>query len=450
MAAPGPFQLRTDSNTSEAILILPQILTSRNDTGVAETFMPNGPVANPLSEPFFQALGSNDRTCQTCHQPGGGWSITPTKIQRLFKSNPSAPLFRPIDGAVCSTVDLSTAQATASAYDLLLSQGLIRVFIPLPSSDVLQFNVAVTNDPFHCTDNPATGLTSPTSGIISQYRRPLPAANLIYLSTIMWDGREPNLASQAADAVQIHEQGSAPSSAQADQMANLEASFFSAQISDSKAGDLTSEAQGGAKVLATIPAQLGVNPPGPNFNSSVMTMYLNWNNNPDDAKAAVARGQNLFNERSFTISGVAGLNDVSGKPSIQGTCSACHNTPHVGSHSSQELLDLGLANAPGSVPGDTALAINKLPVLTVTCVSGPQAGTIRHVTDLGRALITGQCADIGRFKTATLRNLAARPPYFHNGSAPDLAMVVQFYDDRFKIGLTDNEKADLVAFLNTL
>jgi cytochrome c peroxidase len=46
--------------------------------------------------------------------------------------------------------------------------------------------------------------------------------------------------------------------------------------------------------------------------------------------------------------------------------------------------------------------------------------------------------------------LAARAPYFHNGSAATLQDVVEFYDQRFTIGLTDQEKADLVAFLNSL
>lgn len=85
--------------------------------------------------------------------------------------------------------------------------------------------------------------------------------------------------------------------------------------------------------------------------------------------------------------------------------------------------------------------------------------TLRHLqapfetvqtTDPGRALITGQWKDIGRFKGPTLRGLAARPPYFHNGSAPDIAAVVDFYDQRFGIGFTAQEKRDLVAFLRTL
>jgi len=49
-----------------------------------------------------------------------------------------------------------------------------------------------------------------------------------------------------------------------------------------------------------------------------------------------------------------------------------------------------------------------------------------------------------------MRGLPARAPYFHNGSAATLLDVVNFYDQRFNMGLTDDEKADLVAFMNTL
>ena len=63
------------------------------------------------------------------------------------------------------------------------------------------------------------------------------------------------------------------------------------------------------------------------------------------------------------------------------------------------------------------------------------------------AMISGRCADVGKFKGPILRGLAARAPYFHNGSAATLEDVVEFYDHRFSIGLTAQEKADLAAFL---
>ena len=73
-----------------------------------------------------------------------------------------------------------------------------------------------------------------------------------------------------------------------------------------------------------------------------------------------------------------------------------------------------------------------------------------QTTDPGRALLTGKWQDVGKFKGPILRGLAARAPYFHNGSAATLDAVVDFYNTRFAIGLTPQEHADLVAFLRTL
>jgi len=85
--------------------------------------------------------------------------------------------------------------------------------------------------------------------------------------------------------------------------------------------------------------------------------------------------------------------------------------------------------------------------------------TLRHTlppfemiqtSDPGLAMITGKWKDIGRFKGPILRAVATRAPYFHNGSAKDLDALVDFYDQRFEIGLSIDEKADLVAFLSSL
>jgi cytochrome c peroxidase len=49
-----------------------------------------------------------------------------------------------------------------------------------------------------------------------------------------------------------------------------------------------------------------------------------------------------------------------------------------------------------------------------------------------------------------LRGLAARAPYFSNGSAENLGALVDFYNRRFNMGLTEQERADLVNFLSVL
>src|SRR5262249_47795975 len=96
------------------------------------------------------------------------------------------------------------------------------------------------------------------------------------------------------------------------------------------------------------------------------------------------------------------------------------------------------------------LDVSGLPVFTLTCTKGPLAGNTFTVTDPGRAMITGACADIGKLKGPILRGLAARAPYFHNGSAATLMDVVNFYDQRFGIGFTERQKTDLVNFLDAL
>jgi len=77
-------------------------------------------------------------------------------------------------------------------------------------------------------------------------------------------------------------------------------------------------------------------------------------------------------------------------------------------------------------------------------------GETLSTTDPGRGLVTGRWDDVGRFKVPSLRALAARAPYFHDGSADDLAAVVAFYDQRFRMHLSADEASDLVAFLRAL
>ncbi|MCD9187622.1 MAG: FG-GAP-like repeat-containing protein [Pyrinomonadaceae bacterium] len=81
--------------------------------------------------------------------------------------------------------------------------------------------------------------------------------------------------------------------------------------------------------------------------------------------------------------------------------------------------------------------------------------------DIGRAAVTNDSGDLGRFKTPNLRNVALRAPYMHNGKFNTLLEVVEFYHrggdfdapniDRNLIrplGLTSQEKSDLVAFMS--
>lgn len=89
-----------------------------------------------------------------------------------------------------------------------------------------------------------------------------------------------------------------------------------------------------------------------------------------------------------------------------------------------------------------------LPLYTFQNRSNP-LDTIQ-LTDAGQGNVTGLWTDLGKFKTPTLRGLAARAPYFHNGIAATIDDVVRFYQARLGFVFTDAQRADLVAFLSAL
>jgi cytochrome c peroxidase len=74
--------------------------------------------------------------------------------------------------------------------------------------------------------------------------------------------------------------------------------------------------------------------------------------------------------------------------------------------------------------------------------------------DPGRAAITLQEADRGRFRTPSLRMLGRTAPFFHNGSAATLRNVLQHYingaGEAGQLRLSPSEQADLLAYLETL
>jgi cytochrome c peroxidase len=323
-------------------------------------------------------------------------------------------------------------------------------------------------------------LTGAQSGTASFYRRPLPSANLGFLSTIMWDGREASLFSQAVDATLTHAQGNtAPMPAQQQQIVSFEGcttaftpvpcantpagtGLFTAQLFDADAGYLVADgATGGPITLAQQLSgfficqndPLGISPCTLSFSPVIFTAYIAWSKligvDPlTEARLAIARGEQVFNSVPINITGVAGINDVLGEASVQGFCGTCHDTPNAGNHSVKAPLNIGITDAGPLAP--PVLDISGLPVFTVLCTAGPLAGQTFNVTDIGRAMISGNCADIGKTKGPILRGLAARAPYFHNGSAATLLDLVNFYDQRFGIGFTEQQKTDLVAFLNSL
>ncbi len=404
---------------------------------------------------FFLNIGTNGRRCVTCHQASDAWTVTPPHIQDRFNAtNGTDPIFRPNDGSGCPTQDVSTLEARRDAYNLLLNKGLIRIELQVPAN--AEFTVLNNDNPYGCTSISA----------ISAYRRPLPTTNVPYLSTIMWDGRETlknpdgtfqpitsDLTKQATDATIIHAQGPALTVEQTQQILDFEMQIFTAQTHDRRADDLDDDgARGGPEALSEqeffigINDPLGQNPTGAAFTSKIFNLYEKWSHiehrrydEHTEARRSVARGEHLFNTLQIPITGVGGLNDALNTPVINGFCGTCHDSPNVGDHSVPAPLNIGVA--------DASRRTSDLPLVTVICNA---TGVVTQVTDLGRAMVTGKCADIGKFKGPILRGLAARAPYFHNGSAASLDDVLDFYNSRFNLNLSQRQREDLIAFLKTL
>ena len=412
-----------------------------------------------MDNPFFKALGTNGRRCFSCHRPAQGWTITPESVQERFKESQGFdPIFRTNDGSNCEVADVSTFGKRRAAYSLLLNRGLVRIGIEVPAG--AEFVIESVDDPYNC-GAPLTGA--------SMYRRPLPSTNLPFLSAVMWDGRESSpattvlqdLAKQADDATMGHAQASfhlTPQQAQA--IVAFETGLFTAQSHDNDAGRLSAGgAMGGPVALSQQPFFIGINDPvglnptGAAFDPRAFTIFNGWSagltesrrDDIDRARMAIVRGQEIFNTRPIVLTGVAGLNNqtfssgVTVPDPFTGTCTTCHDAPNAGDHSVKAPLNIGLTDASRRTPD--------LPLYTLRRIS---TGEAVETTDPGRAMITGKWADIGKFKGPILRALPARAPYFHNGSASSLEEAVDFYDTRFNIGFTNQEKADLVAFLRAL
>jgi len=454
--------IETDANKMPDMRPLP------NPSGYAATFSTTGVI--DLGNPFFQSLGTNGRRCDTCHQQSDGWTVIPSSIQRRFlESAGTDPIFRLNDGATSPNADVRTIASRRKAYSMLLTKGLIRVGIGVPAN--AEFELIAVDDPY--------GFASAAE--LSLFRRPLPATNLHFLSTVMWDGRETfkdptshdcivgtsncfasihfDLADQSNAATVGHAQAAQPlTQAQREAIVAFETTLFTAQVFDRDAKQLSAKgAFGGPRNLAREPFYFGINDVVSGdyrthaaFNQNVFTLYGAWEQltaryGADDehgvvaAREAVARGERLFNTKPITIAGVKGLNDDLKVKSLPGSCTTCHDAPNAGNHSIPAPLDIGLTDASRRTPD--------MPLYTLRNIATQD--TIQ-TTDPGRALITGKWRDIGRFKGPVLRALATRAPYFHNGFAKDLPAVVDFYNERFGIGFTDQEKADLVAFLKTL
>lgn len=476
---------------------LPPFIPYPDDYGQIGILNTSG-VIDTRGHPFFEPIGTNGRACVSCHQPANGMSLSGDAIrQRWHDTQGKDPIFAPIDGMNCP--DLPPEDP--ASHSLLLERGLFRIFLPWPpkaadgSTIDPEFTIEVVRDPTGCNLSPKYGLNSPTP-MISVYRRPRVVANTKYFThhgfgvfsfigknglpatrdpdtglpsgmNMLADARQPTLKTQAIEAAITHLQFDGKlDDASLARIVDFESQIYSAQTEHVDAGSLISaDAPPGLGVYNLARGREGVL--GNNITNYVIPMNEAWRHPPpstdpqvqraNEMRASIARGQDVFMFRTFWIKDVMHLNTVGlGNPTKR-TCSTCHGMHMMGMDIANGWMDLGTTNLPWAReeplnPWNERKP--QMPLFKITCKPGvpphPFLGREFYTQDPGRGLISGKCNDVGAIVMQQFRGLAARAPYFVNGSASSLRELVDYYDRRFNIGFTDQERDDLINFLSAL
>jgi hypothetical protein len=468
-----------------------------NDRGTVGVLNTSGRL-DTKGHPFFEAIGTNGRACVTCHQPADGMSLSVRTVRERWEATGGKdPLFAAVDGMNCPHLPPDDPRS----HSLLLERGLIRVALPWPPRNPdgtridPEFTIEVVRDPSGCNTHRTYGLES-ANPTISVYRRPRPVANTKYTThqnfgvspfiaksglptatdpatgrptsmNLMSDARAPTLAAQAQDAATQHLQLKGMlTAAQLAGIVQFEQQVYVAQVSSTAAGSLV-ESDGPP---AFGPRQLAAGDAGVLGNNTtryVFPMGGKWNQLPrtgsetenarNAARESIARGHDVFMFRTFWIRDSMHLNTVGlGNPTKR-TCATCHGMHMTGMDTVNGWMDIGTTNLPWA----TEVPLNpwneakpQMPLFRVTCKADvkphPFLGRVIYTQDPGRALISGRCNDVGTIVMEQFRGLAARAPYFSNGSAATLRELVDFYDRRYNIGYSEQEKQDLVNFLGAL
>ncbi len=444
-------------------------------TGTLRVLLTGGPLATK-GHPFFTPVGPNGRACVTCHQPADAMSLSAaTATERWQATGGKDPLFAAYDGSNCPTLP----QADRASHSLLLGYGLFRIQRPWPpraakgGAVTPDFDIEIARDPWGCN----SGKYGPGAGNISVYRRPRPLANMKYLLAIgfaydpkqglplaldpetgkpvsgnlMADGRASTLDAQMRDAAATHlellEQMTPTDMAR---IVDFESRIYTAQQADRTGGavDIAGAEGGPAKLANSQAGQLG------SIGKPVWSEFEAWEKpapglGPARAafRASVVRGAHVFRDKTFLITDSTGINAPIGFGNpVRNSCVFCHNMSQMGNDVAPGQVDLGTTNQPFADP------MPWLPLFRITCRKAPHPfyGRVIYTSDPGYALTTGRCADVGKITLQSLRGLSARAPYFSNGVAKDLRAVVDFYDRRYTIGYTEQEKRDLVNLMSVL
>ena len=421
-----------------------------NPRGFAATFSTTGTI--DLTNPFFKSSGSNGRACGSVPPTERGWTITPQQVSRVEPAGGRSHF--PPSTAPIRRTSTSPRRGPARRVPRAPRQGPRSGRRRNPAG--AEFELVGVDDPY--------GMRARRS--FQPVPRPLPSTNCRLLLTVMWDGRETFLDAASPVCVlgtgncfaamhlrtsrtsRTRHHGSCPgrtdlSSRTAQRIVEFETSLFTPQIDDEAGepdrGHAPGEARGAERpdIFRHQRRGLGRLSHRAGCSTRCVQAYERVGARQDGVehqgraqpRRAVARGERLFNSIRSDHGG-QGAQRRSQVPVLQGTCTSCHDAPSAGDHSTPAPLDIGVA--------DAARRTADMPLYTLR-----QQGLRRDIqtTDPGtRAHERTLDATSGGSKARSCVGRHARA-VFHNGPAGNLNEVVEFYDQRFEIGLPKTTSA---------
>ena len=195
-----------------------------------------------------------------------------------------------------------------------------------------------------------------------------------------------------------------------DDIVAFEESLSTAQLIVPSVGHLDSDgARGGPEALSAMSKVAGR-----------FDLFDAWAGDENPRRAQIARGQEVFN--------------TSG-------CGGCHNAANNGSNVDGRLFNIHASEVQHRLAG-----------MPLYKMRNKATGETHETTDPGRALRSGNWADMDKFKVPSLRGVVARAPYFHNGIAANLDEVVRHYEMElgFAFDPQTGDREALIAFLEAL
>lgn len=250
--------------------------------------------------------------------------------------------------------------------------------------------------------------------------------NVAYLTSLFWDGRRESLEAQAQDPFV-----NPAEHALDDQQALLD------------------RVRGDREYTAAFDRVFGIQPGAITMDHVVMALAA--------FQRTLVAGDSLFDRYQYggdksvlSPSAVRGLSLFRGRAD----CAKCHTigpTSALFTDQAFHSLGVGFKRIEPRLADVAAHAFN-----TGGNKQGHRLDVQADLSELGRFMVTKKGADIGHFKTPSLRNVAMTAPYMHDGSIPTLeaAVELEVYYRGIEAGrpliLTPQEKSDLVDFLKAL